>query len=231
MVEKRRITSRFTPPPAAEGATPFFDTSLGRTVARRMPSNVGREVADLYGIERDLGFVERFADRLVALLAVPETNRDIDTITAFQDAALIRYRRCFANGVRFRLTLEAVKQVAPAGEEVHRHFFELANKNVAHSVNNKEILEPMLLVYEADGTKAGQGIYRMFGYQDTSDITALKSLAVDLRDGYVIPRRNILKKKFDQECQDMDATAVAKLKPLIIPVGGMATASDIKRNK
>ena len=65
---------------------------------------------------------------------------------ALREAAVIRYGRCFASGVRESLS-HALLQSAPTDlQSAHLHFIDLRNKHVAHSVNEFEETDVVILM-------------------------------------------------------------------------------------
>jgi hypothetical protein len=50
-------------------------------------------------------------------------------------AAVVRYARCFASGVRLRIPEDIVAQLSPEQQKRHARIIELRNKHITHSVN------------------------------------------------------------------------------------------------
>ena len=97
-------------------------------IPRKVNHKVAERWADLTGIANDIQQVLECCDLLVSV------GDDGPMKKALQDSALIRYRRCFASGVRERLDISELFDNVGA-LTLHKDLIALADKHVAHSVN------------------------------------------------------------------------------------------------
>jgi hypothetical protein len=90
-------------------------------------------LADLYGIAFDLGYVEELCSK--AIEVAESIPRDWLVEEALVSAAVIKYGRCFTDGVRMRLGFEDLAVLHSDTIATHEYFIELRHKTVAHAVN------------------------------------------------------------------------------------------------
>lgn len=88
-------------------------------------------LADLHGIEQDLLAVISYCKYMQQ--QSDASKYDYVLLEAMGTAALIRYARCFAKGVRVRLGSEMFQDAELVAK--HEYFIHMRNKHVAHSVN------------------------------------------------------------------------------------------------
>lgn len=103
-------------------------------------------LADIAGIHEDLKFTVQICERLYKLDATEE--KDVLLKEALWAAALISYARCFAEGKRYGLSEDTLQAAGDKAFEIHRHFVNLRNKHIAHSVNPFEQIEVGLVLSE-----------------------------------------------------------------------------------
>jgi hypothetical protein len=94
------------------------------------------ELADLAGIALDLETAVELCRRLRGVWEVSPV--DAALVDALSTAIVVRYSRCFAEGIRARIPPEFVDQLSPELQSLHRRVQALRNKHVAHSVNPLE---------------------------------------------------------------------------------------------
>ena len=107
--------------------------------------------ADLSGIRYDLEDAKKFA-----LLFINRTEGfvpppDMDICEALSIACLIKYWRCFAEGVRkslIKLESDIVTSLPLELQEDHKIFGLWRNKNIAHSVDECEQNQPVARYYQ-----------------------------------------------------------------------------------
>lgn len=103
---------------------------------------MAHELADLRMIQKDLQHVQNCCAMLLekefCMLGTLEGR-------ALLDSLCIRYRRCFGSGVRTPLKTEVLK-FSDESRELHEQFYSLADKHIAHSVNNYELNATTLYV-------------------------------------------------------------------------------------
>jgi hypothetical protein len=118
---------------------------------------------------------------------IGDPKADTVLMEAIQSAALVRYCRCHATGVRTAFLVDSVL-VARLPEELqrfHRHIDALRDRHIAHSVNDWELEIPFAQV-RIDGDRKEvvavnvQG-HRMIGLA-RQDIESLEALAKRLHD-------------------------------------------------
>ncbi len=103
-------------------------------------------LADLTGIQADLEFVVEICRRLEG---IPLERYDSLLAEALTTAAVIRYGRCLATGVRNQgreKLEEVVASLSSELQERHERFLALRNRHVAHSVNAFEDNQPVAWV-------------------------------------------------------------------------------------
>ena len=102
--------------------------------------------ADFTGVEADLKIVIEFCDRLVSIFEGPKIDGLL--MEALSTAAVIRYARCFASGVRTRLSDEVLVRLTPEERLLHDSVYALRQRHYAHSVNTFE--ENRLVAWVSD---------------------------------------------------------------------------------
>jgi hypothetical protein len=146
----------------------------------RVDFEEARQLADATSVLQDLTFVVNVLERLEALLA--EGNEaDAVLVQACWTSALVAYIRCFSTGKRTGLTeavFEGVRGRDADAVEVHRHFKDLRDKHVAHSVNPFEQVE-VGLVLSPEGSEQHEieGVARLGMTLISPDLEGIQSLA------------------------------------------------------
>lgn len=118
-------------------------TDENRMPIAKLEFDEARRVADYGAIFQDLSFVLGVLERLHDLLEAREEGADEPDsviVRAYWTAALVAYVRCFNAGKRLGLS-EDIFQDLEGGVDVHRHYRELRDKHIAHSVNPFEQVE------------------------------------------------------------------------------------------
>lgn len=112
----------------------------------RLNTEHAKRLADIAGIHEDLKFTVQVCERLFNL----NENSDEDGLLkeALWAAALVSYVRCFAEGKRYGLSEDTLQAAGDKAFEVHRHFVNLRNKHIAHSVNPFEQVEVGVVLSE-----------------------------------------------------------------------------------
>jgi hypothetical protein len=136
----------------------------GKIYAYAVDFPEAQKVQEIHAVLRDLDFVMRTADYLADLLRewasleedlAPGDGSKKDLVArSLWTAAIIAYVRCFAQGTRYRLRKEDLKEQYPGGNviKLHQYFWEIRDKHVAHSVSPFEVFGTGVdLVQEADG--------------------------------------------------------------------------------
>jgi hypothetical protein len=115
---------------------------MTRFSPRRFQSESARKMAGLVFVRDDLRHVARCCDEL----AKADLCTDQKTILqALLDSALVRYRRCFKNGVRTLIT-EFLEALPAVDRRFHDYMVTYCDKHIAHSVNNFETIIPVVYV-------------------------------------------------------------------------------------
>ena len=151
-------------------------------------------LADLTGVEQDLKVAESFCDLLMEELQRfgAERNKTPPNPVLWEAltvAALIRYARAFAKGVRTRSwrTIEPVVGGLP--DELasnHQRFLDLRDKHIAHSVNRLEE-KNQVRAYLVPEEKGARGVASISAQHDrlfslgVEDAKHLKALCVEMR--------------------------------------------------
>jgi hypothetical protein len=145
---------------------------------------------------QDLGWVIEACDRLLA--RIDNLAGNTVELEALESAAIVRYARCFATGVRtaFRLDRIWIERLPAELQAAHDLTYARREKHIAHSVNDWELNEvtAQLRIDEADGTKEVVAVsvrhHRAIGLA-RNGIDALRELAQAMRD--------LIKVEFDAE--------------------------------
>lgn len=142
-----------------------------------------QKLADLAGIETDLLAVEDYCLRF--LTEHEKEGADGSLLEIICAAALVRYGRVFASGVRSGIPLELVEGLNPAAQEWHRYLKGARDKWIAHSVNTFE--ENQVCAWLTPPERGPIGVYGISVRQhrvatlSRDAITALAELASVLR--------------------------------------------------
>ena len=103
-------------------------------------------LADMDGIQRDLWFVR---DACTALLdRMKNSDTDLVVMESLQSAAMIRYSRCFKEGVRkaFQIPKSWLAALEKKLQEIHADTLILRDKHIAHAVNDWDNHVPELML-------------------------------------------------------------------------------------
>lgn len=95
-----------------------------------------RALEDLAGVAFDIMSAMRFCKRAEQLLS--SENPDWELVEAVTIAAIIRYARCFRDGVRSSVSSslqKVVTDLGPTRAVDHDRFYKLMEKYIVHSVN------------------------------------------------------------------------------------------------
>ncbi len=98
---------------------------------------------DAHGVQGLEDLISHQADLMDALqmfrrfVEVFESN-DYTLMDALATAAVIRYCRCFATGVRSTLSIEDLPELTDEERELHQYLVNTRNKHIAHAVNQME---------------------------------------------------------------------------------------------
>lgn len=105
--------------------------AVSKSVEVEVPG--GKELAELRAVLHDLKWVIEVCERLIAML---DTRLEEAVLTeALSTAALVRYMRCFSQGVRPKAPRELLDSLSDREQVRHQWFKDLRDKYVAHSVN------------------------------------------------------------------------------------------------
>jgi len=105
--------------------------SVTRAVEINLPEAV--LLADLYEIAFDLGAAERLCDKVIEL--GKQLSRDYFVEEGLVVAAVVKYGRCFTDGVRLSLKLDDLATLDADNAAAHDYFIALRHKFIAHAVN------------------------------------------------------------------------------------------------
>lgn len=153
-----------------------------------------QRLSDLTSVDSDLEAVIRICDRCERLSAtltkIPESAplTWLDDLQAHGDlmfAAVIRYGRTIASGVRQGIPRDWIDALPKTAQESHEYFKALRDKYVAHSVNQLEDNQVFVMLTPQFGEDqqpahitVDKGHLISLG---SNDITRLRSLAEELR--------------------------------------------------
>ena len=149
-------------------------------------------LADLHGIESDLGDTDKLCAKSLALMA-PAPDQEAQLANWVEQnwvagelsfAAVVKYGRTFGSGVRASIPIEWLKSLPEPYQKCHRYFKDLRDKFVAHSVNAFEdnqvfaCLSPQFAPTEVASITVDTGRYTTLS---TTDLTNLRKLAGALK--------------------------------------------------
>ena len=147
-----------------------------------------QKLADLTGVETDLLSVVRFCERFLAEQEKELPDRELLEIIC--SAALVKYGRAFASGVRAALPNAVVEALGEEYQVSHQHFKDLRDKWIAHSVNSFEENEVSAWLMPPERGPLGiTGIsvrQQRITHLSRSAIAALCELASEIRSRLVV---------------------------------------------
>ncbi|MEM9570291.1 MAG: hypothetical protein AAF996_02430 [Pseudomonadota bacterium] len=158
------------------------------------PTEETKIFADLIGVKTDLEHVIN-CTRLV-IDDQPSLNR------AIMDSALIAYRRCFASGMRTKLTDTDVLGAGQGADEFHDYIINQASKHIAHSVNLSEWVKAGLFINAESHEVFGVGYLSVRVHELSKvEIAQLERLANYLANEVVEKQLSSLEKIILSEAQ------------------------------
>jgi hypothetical protein len=162
-------------------------------------------LADLTGVSTDLNAVAEYCDRFLDLL--DKDQLDGVVLGALCEAAIVRYVRTLATGVRSGVSMEMLEKLGEEHLAVHNYVKDARDKWVAHSVNSFELND--VSVWLTPPERGAIGPYAVtvrqhrVSYLSKPAITALKELVTELSA--------LVKAKIDEEKSKV--LAIAQQKP------------------
>lgn len=146
-------------------------------------------LADLTGVQNDIEATEDICDLLLKALEIGRgsvNSENFVTVEALSSAALVRYARSFATGVRSKKIAEAIlKSLSPELSEEHRFFLAMRNKHIAHSVNAFE--ENQVVAYLVPEERGSRDVSTISVQQTrlsclgSDNVAVLKDICKELR--------------------------------------------------
>ncbi|MFA5957512.1 hypothetical protein [Hyphomicrobium sp.] len=100
-----------------------------------LTSKAAQQYADIDLLKRDLEHVITCCNFMLQAGQPPNLSDPLHV--ALMDSALVRYRRCFNSGGRQNIE-HLAKKLSEGGGILHKKLMEIANLNIAHSINNFE---------------------------------------------------------------------------------------------
>lgn len=140
-------------------------------------------LADLQEIRFDLDEVLVLCEKITELAAQP--RRDYCIEEALVSAAIVRYGRCFTEGVRLSLKQDDLSELDELDAGAHNFFIALRHKFIAHAVNAFEETYVTASARERDGVllpieSLGAGQHKIL--LNAGMIPALSRLATSVRN-------------------------------------------------
>ena len=158
------------------------------------------DLADLTGIRYDLESARSLAKKFQSVME--EEKPDYEFVDALTTAILIRYSRPFSEGVRKRLTEDALDVMSKDQVRKHERFLDFRNRHIAHSVNVFEENQPIAQYVE--GRENSEGVYsvecnhcRLIGLNSSEieDVIELTTTIIEYVDRHLdIEKKALLKK-------------------------------------
>ena len=181
-------------------------------------TEAGDRCVDYQGISADLKQVIECC----SLYLGSDDDKHIER-TALYECCLIRYRRCFATGVRASLGEDALGKFTEAERQTHNYFIDMASKFIAHSVNSSETLLPVVI--PGAGPNGGHG-HAFLNVRHTGDsnnkLQQLCSLSAKILTETVDPIISISSASYELEVSQLTEIELSKLIPAHIPVNTKA---------
>jgi hypothetical protein len=155
------------------------------TTIRAVEVNLDEAIllADLYGIVSDLATTLDLCGKVIELSALKP--RDYFMEEGLMTAAVVRYGRCFTEGVRLSLKLEDLMGLDEESLNAHDYFLALRHKFIAHAVNAFEETHVTASARETDGklepiTSVHPGSSRILLTAETAQSLASLASAVSM---------------------------------------------------
>lgn len=189
-----------------------------------------KEAEDLHEITRDLEFTRDAIELLDEMIKhSDEEGTELDNAHIIQrslyTAALIAYARCYGkpgkkpSGKRVLLDAEQVfADVDASWKRHHKHFIDVRDKHLAHSVNPFEINRAGLFVedWDTDPPKHTVGILSFHRESETAgNVLALAGLA-EIAIEHTYDRTNLLLAKLEAQINALPITSQRKLEQYVI---------------
>lgn len=139
-------------------------------------------LADLSSQANDLQTTADMCD--LALAEFSKESLVVGLLEALTIAAVVRYSRCFANGVRAKIPSSVLEGLPVNRNTDHDFFVALRNKYIAHSVNVFE--ETRIVAYLVPEERGSRGVASIGVQHDrlaslgAEDLTRLKALSSEL---------------------------------------------------
>lgn len=121
--------------------------SHSRAVELNMPEAV--MLADLYGIAYDLEASQQYCEKVIELGDLEK--RDYFVEEGLMIAAVVKYGRCFTEGIRLSLKRKDIEDLESDGAEAHEYYLALRHRFIAHPVNPFEEAYVTTTATEKDG--------------------------------------------------------------------------------
>ena len=118
--------------------------------------------ADLTGIRYDLESARSLARKFQSVMVGEKP--DYELVDALTTTILVRYSRPFSEGVRRRLTEDALDSLSEDQRRKHERFRDFRDKHIAHSVNAFEENQPIARYVE--GREHSEGVYSVECHHD-----------------------------------------------------------------
>jgi hypothetical protein len=141
-----------------------------------------RLLADLSSQANDLQTTADMCD--LALAEFSKGSLVVGLLEALTIAAVVRYSRCFAKGVRAKIPSSVLEGLPVNQNTDHDFFVALRNKYIAHSVNEFE--ETKIVAYLVPEERGPRGVASIGVQHDrlaslgAKDFTRLKALSLEL---------------------------------------------------
>lgn len=170
-----------------------------------LTSRTAQQYADIDFLKRDLEHVVICCNFMLQAGAPPNISDSLHI--ALMDSALVRYRRCFNSGGRQNID-HLVKKVSDESRAMHRRLMEIANLNIAHSINNFEENYTILWVnLDANPIeRSSRGTHGMrttgLSLKDFDEMRALALNFIDLIQGWKQKLEKLLTAEIEKMTDD-----------------------------
>jgi len=112
----------------------------------KFPGEAPYRLADLHGVLIDLRSVAGLCAGIIKKMAADAYPRKRQEVDSLQEAAIVRYARCFKGGARTAFVVPAdwIEGLPEHLRTLHQQIIHLRDKHIAHSVNDWEINWPVI---------------------------------------------------------------------------------------
>jgi hypothetical protein len=202
-------------------------------IARAVDFEEAKRLADATSIFQDLSATAKALARLAEVMAQEKDGQqEVVELPSLWTAALVTYARCFAHGMRYRLTEDVFAGLDPSARDFHRYLIVMRDKHIAHAVNPfEEVAVGVMLANEETAQPeviAVAALYRRLVATSEDGVSDFRRLVEEVRS---IVARDC--KRFEGEVLEVakkfDAPKLKGLPPLRLVTPGPEDAGRARK--